>query len=81
MLERKKDATDSMQRALSISAKDPDVKFRAALMYNHFDDTDRTLQSLRDALVSGLAASTVRDTPDFDHLRDDSRLQVLLRGH
>jgi len=80
MLDQQKEATESLQRSLSISPKDPDVQFRAALVYNHFGDTGRTLQRLQDALASGATASSVRDTPDFDHLRTDARFQAILRG-
>ncbi len=80
MLDRNKEAAESLQRALSISPKDPDVQFRAALVYNHFGDTGRTLQRLQDALASGVTVSSVRDTPDFDHLRTDARFQAILRG-
>ena len=80
MLDRNKEAADALQRALSISPKNPDVQFRAALVYNHFGDTGRTLQRLQEALASGATASSVRDTPDFDHLRTDPRFQAILRG-
>jgi len=80
MLDRNKEAADALQRALSISPKNPDVQFRAALVYNHFGDTGRTLQRLQDALALGATATSVRDTPDFDHLRSDTRFQSILRG-
>jgi serine/threonine-protein kinase len=80
MLDRSKEAFDALQRALSISPKNPDVQFRAALVYNHLGDTSRTLQRLQAAMALGAAASSVRDTPDFDHLRDDAQFQALLGG-
>jgi eukaryotic-like serine/threonine-protein kinase len=80
MLDQRQEAVKSLLRALSISSKDPDVQFRAALVYNHFGDTDLTLQRVRDALASGVDASLFRDTPDFDHLRTDPRFQAILRG-
>ncbi len=80
MLDKKGEAIESLQRALSFSPKDPDVQFRAALVYNHFDDAEHTLQRLQYALASGAATSWFRDTPDFDHLRTDARFQAILRG-
>ncbi len=80
MLDRKQEAAEALERALSISPKNPDVQFRAALVYNHFGDSVRTLQRLQDALALGATASSVRDTPDFDHLRADVRFQAILRG-
>src|SRR5207249_5278468 len=35
MLDKKPEAIESLQRAVSLSLKDPDVEFRAALVYNH----------------------------------------------
>jgi tetratricopeptide (TPR) repeat protein len=80
MLDRNKEASEALQRALSISPKNPDVQFRAALVYNHLGDNARTLQRLQDAMALGVAASSLRDTPDFDHLRDEAQFQALLRG-
>jgi eukaryotic-like serine/threonine-protein kinase len=80
MLEQKSAALDSLQSALSISPKEPDVQFRAAIVYNHFGDTDHALQRLKEALRLGAATSWIRDTPDFDHLATDSRFQAILRG-
>ncbi len=80
MLDKRPEALESLQHALSDSPKDPDVQFRAALVYNHFGDTGHSLQRLQDALAAGAAASWVRDTPDFDHLRTDARFQAILRG-
>jgi eukaryotic-like serine/threonine-protein kinase len=81
MLDRKNDATASLQQALKISPKDPDVECRAALVYNHFGDEGQMLESLRKALAAGVTSAWVRDTPDFDHLRGDSKLQSLLQEH
>ncbi len=81
MLDRKEDAFASLQKALKISPKDPDVQCRAALVYNHFGDTNHMLDALEKALSAGVPAAWVRDTPDFDHLRNDPKLEAILRGH
>jgi serine/threonine protein kinase/tetratricopeptide (TPR) repeat protein len=80
MLDRKDEAVASIRKAVALSPKDPDVRFRGALVYNHFEDTEQTLEWLHQALAAGVTAASVRDTPDFDHLRDDPRLQALLRA-
>ena len=80
MLDRNKEAGESMQRALAVSPKNPDVQFRAAIMYNHLGDTSRTFQRLKDATALGVTQSSLRDTPDFDHLRTDARFQAILRA-
>ncbi len=78
MLDRKDEALISLQKAISFSPQDPDVRLRAALVYNHFGDTDRTIEWLRKAREAGTSASLIRGTPDFDHLSGDPRLQALL---
>jgi serine/threonine protein kinase/tetratricopeptide (TPR) repeat protein/TolB-like protein len=79
MLDRKDEALTSLQKAISFSPQDPDVRLRAALVYNHFGDTDKTFEWLRKARGAGTSASLIRGTPDFDHLSGDPRLQALLR--
>ncbi len=80
MTDNKPEALASLQKALSLDPAAPEVQFRAALVYNHFGDIDRTLQSLQKAIASGLPAGQVNDTPDFDHLRADPRFQAILPG-
>jgi tetratricopeptide (TPR) repeat protein len=79
MLDRRDEALTSLQKAISFSPQDPDVRLRAALVYNHFGDTDRTIEWLQKARAAGTSASLIRGTPDFDHLSGDPRLQALLR--
>jgi tetratricopeptide (TPR) repeat protein/TolB-like protein len=81
MTDQKDEALASLQSAVSLSPKDPDVRFRGALVYNHLGETDQTLAWLQQALSLGVVAASVRNTPDFDHLREDARLQHLLQGH
>jgi serine/threonine-protein kinase len=80
MTNNKPPAMASLQKALSFSPNNPNVEFRAALVYNHFGDTDRTLEWLQKALAAGLPVSLVNQTPDFDHLRADPAFQAILRG-
>jgi hypothetical protein len=54
------------------------VQFRAALLYNHFGETERTLSFLNKAVSVGYPLAAIRDTPDFDGLRSDTRFQALL---
>ena len=81
MVDKKEDALASLQKAVSLSPKDPDVHFRAALVYNHLGNTDLTLEWLEKALASGAPADWIRVTPDFDHLRADPQFQAILRRH
>ena len=43
------------------------------------DDTEQTLSFLEKAIAAGYPPSAIRDTPDFDHLRDNPRVQILLK--
>ena len=64
-------ARERMARALTMAGNDPDVLFRAAIMYNHFGDTKQTLDFLNRAAQTGYSRIVIRDTPDFDHLQAD----------
>jgi len=78
MLDRQDEATASLQKALSAAPRDPDVQFRAAILYNHFADTKQTSESLRKAMTGGVTAQMIRDTPDFDHLQNDVEFKNLM---
>jgi serine/threonine-protein kinase len=81
MIERKSDALTGLEKAISISPRDPDVCFRAALVYNHFGDVDHSLEWLQKALAAGLPTTFIRSTPDFDHFQSEPRFRKLLVGH
>ncbi len=77
MLGDKAEALSDAQQALALAPKDPEVNFRAALAYNQLGDTPKCLTSLEKAAASGYPLSTIRDTPDLDHLRNNPRFQKL----
>ena len=78
MVGDKSSALSDAQDALRLSPADANVNFRAALVYNHFGDTQQCLAALEKAVAAGYPPSAIRDTPDFDHLRDNPRVQQLL---
>jgi len=78
ILGNKAAALADLQRALAAAPKDPDVRFRAAILYNHFGDSETTVKFLKEAVDLGYPRNVVRDTPDFDHLKNDARLRALL---
>jgi tetratricopeptide (TPR) repeat protein len=80
MTDNKPEALASLQKALSLEPARAGVQFRAALVYNHFGDVDRTLQSLQKARTLGLSPSQISEIPDFDHLHADPRFQAILPG-
>jgi eukaryotic-like serine/threonine-protein kinase len=78
LLDQQNKARERMARALKTAPKDPDVLFRAAIFYNHFGDTMKTLDFLTKSVSAGYSRTLIRDTPDFDHLRGDRRFRALL---
>jgi len=73
-------ATLEIQKALELDAKDPDILFRAALVYNQLGDQHQTLDWLKKAVAAKFSRTTVRDTPDFDHLKSDPKFQAIITG-
>jgi eukaryotic-like serine/threonine-protein kinase len=71
MLGDTKTALASTKAALALAPNDPVVMFRAALVFNHFHDDRSALAWLGRAAKAGLPRPSIRDTPDFDHLRNN----------
>jgi tetratricopeptide (TPR) repeat protein len=78
MVDEEQQAREQMARALEIAPADADVLFRAAILNNHFGDTEKTLQFLSKSVAAGYSRTVIRDTPDFDHLKGDAHFQALL---
>ncbi len=78
MVDQEPQAREQLARALEIAPTDADVLFRAAILHNHFGDTEKTLQFLSKSVAAGYSRTVIRDTPDFDHLKDDPHFHALL---
>jgi Tfp pilus assembly protein PilF/TolB-like protein len=78
MLDQEREAREQIARALQTSPGDADVLLRAAILYNHFRDPEKTLDFLTKSIAAGYSRTVIRDTPDFDHLKDDRRFRALL---
>ena len=78
MLGKRTAAIVNLQRALKVAPTDADVHFRAAILFNKFGDTEKTVKFLKQAVDLGFSANVIRDTPDFDHLKNDARVRKLL---
>jgi len=78
MLNDERQAREQLGRALEIAPSDPDVLFRAAILHNHFGDKAKTLDFLDKSVAAGYSRTIIRDTPDFDSLKDDPRFRALL---
>ena len=77
MVGENKNAVANAQKALSLAPKDPEVRFRAALVHQHTGDPDGCIQSLKEAVALGYPPALIRNLPDFDSLRKEGRLQFL----
>ena len=80
MLGDRAQAQASLQRAISAAPTDPDVAFRAAIVYIHAGDTERCLQWLKKAVDEGFSRPSIRDLPDFDPLRENPQFRALVAG-
>jgi tetratricopeptide (TPR) repeat protein len=78
MLDEERQAREQLARALEVTSSDAEVLFRAAILHNHFGDTEKTLDFLNKAVAAGYSRTAIRDTPDFDRLKDDPRFRALL---
>ncbi len=65
MLNDRPAAFGYLQKALEVAPSQGEVLFRAAVVYNHFDQTEQALAYLKKAVNVGYSRAIVRDTPDF----------------
>ena len=79
MLNERGPALAYLQQALKFAHGDPDLRFKAALVYNQLGETGRALEWLVQALTAGLSPAIVRDTPNLKNLLGTSRMQELVR--
>jgi serine/threonine protein kinase/tetratricopeptide (TPR) repeat protein len=78
MLGDKRKALSTLDRALQFTAENADVLTSAAIVYNQFQDTEMAILYLRRAISAGASRATLRELPNFDNLREDSRFRQLL---
>jgi hypothetical protein len=78
MLDQEQPAREELARALAAAPTNADVLFRAAILYNHFGETEKTLDFLAKSIASGYSRAVIRDTPDFDHFKDNVRFRALI---
>jgi serine/threonine-protein kinase len=75
-LGRKKEATDSISKALRLSAKNSDVLFTSALVYEIIGNRTQALSAIDEAVKAGYSIEDVEHEPELRALRSDSRYPV-----
>jgi tetratricopeptide (TPR) repeat protein len=73
----KQAALGYLERALKLAPTNGDVLFRAAIVYNHFNEPDQALAYLNKAAQVGYSRSFIRDTPDFTNLRQNPHFPTI----
>jgi len=78
MLGEKAQALGALDGALSQTSQDPEVRFRAAVVYIQLGNRSQALASLEKAVAAGYSRKTIRDSPNFDSLHTEPRFIRLL---
>ncbi len=78
MLNDQQAALFYLQGALALAPSDGEVLVRAAVVYHHFGHESETFDYLRKAINAGYSRDIIRDTPDFQDIRNDSQFRALV---
>jgi eukaryotic-like serine/threonine-protein kinase len=81
MLGEKQPALSTLERAVQVDPHNVELLLNAALIDHQVGDAVRTLEWLEKALAAGLPPAAVRNTPNFDALRDNPRFQALMKKY
>ena len=76
MLNREPAANEAIQKALALAPNDPEVMFRAALVFNHLGDTKQSIQWIGKAVAAGYPPIVIKDTPDFANVKGNPDFQA-----
>ena len=77
MVDDRTAAFQYLQRALQVAGSDSEVLFRAAIVYNHFGQTDQTLAYLKKAADLGYSRPIIKDTPELESLQHSQNFIAL----
>jgi serine/threonine-protein kinase len=78
MLGNKETAYSYLLKALKVAPNNGEVLFRAAVVHNHFNDSDQALTYLAKAVQVGYSRSVIQDTPDFRNLHQNPQFRALI---
>jgi serine/threonine protein kinase/tetratricopeptide (TPR) repeat protein len=77
----KKAALEDLDASLRLQPKSPDLLLNAGITYQQLGDSKRALNALEKAVSLGISPEYLRDTPNFEALRDNPRFVTLLQTH
>jgi serine/threonine protein kinase/tetratricopeptide (TPR) repeat protein len=77
----RKPALANLDASLRLLPRSPYLLFNSAITYQQLGDTKRALDALAKAVSLGIAPEMLRDTPNFDALRDNPRFVGLIQTH
>jgi eukaryotic-like serine/threonine-protein kinase len=80
MLNDRKGALDLLQDAFAVGPRDAELSFKAAVVYTQLHDEDLAVERLGEAIAAGYSAKLASDTPIFDQLRGNPRVQEMFRS-
>ncbi len=78
MVDDRRAAFDYLQRALELEPTNGEVLFRAAIVYNRFNQTEQALTYLKKAADVGYSPAIIRDSPDFEALQQDPQFKAIV---
>jgi len=70
-----------LDAALRLQPDSPDILFNAGIAYQQLGETNRALDVLEKAASLGVSPEVLRDTPNFDSLKDNPRFVGLIQSH
>lgn len=73
-------ALDNLEASLRLQPNNPNRMFDAGIIYQQLGETKRALDALEKAVSMGISPQVLRDTPNFDALRDNPRFVDLIRN-
>ena len=72
-------ALKQLPAALRLNGKSPDLLLNAGIVYAQLGDSKRAMEMLQNAVAAGVSAASLRDTPNFERLKDTAEFRALLQ--